>query len=123
MDNLSGKSKNGKYWQDLMGSSLWFSIIFDGSLDAIFISDDKGFFVDVNKAAESLTGYSKQELLKMSIPDIHDPEDLKAYNDYFDRIMAGEDITSEAVIRRKDKSHVFITHKHNAAFKGNQGVG
>jgi PAS domain S-box-containing protein len=89
-------------------SAQWFSAIFEGSRDAIFITTAKGFFANVNHAAVTLTGYSKNELLKMSIPDLYDPMDLKAYHKYFDRIMAGEDITSEALLRRKDNSHLHV---------------
>jgi PAS domain S-box-containing protein len=84
----------------------WLYNVFEGSLDAIFISARDARFTDVNEAAEKLTGYSKQELLTMSIPDLHDPEDLGAFKTFFQRILAGEEITSEALVRRKDGSKV-----------------
>lgn len=84
----------------------WLYNVFEGSLDAIFISDTDAMFTYVNEAAEKLTGYSRQELLTMSIPGLHDPEDLGAFKTFFQRILAGEDITSEALIRRKDGSKV-----------------
>ncbi|MFQ6110218.1 MAG: response regulator, partial [Candidatus Aminicenantales bacterium] len=71
-----------------------YRIIFDGSRDAIFISAEDARFVEVNEAAAVLTGYSKEELLKMAIPDLHEGEDLHAYKKYFHRIMQGEQITS-----------------------------
>lgn len=47
-----------------------FSAIFDQAADALFIHDFNGRFVDVNeKACESL-GYTKKELLNMSVFDI-----------------------------------------------------
>jgi two-component system cell cycle sensor histidine kinase/response regulator CckA len=82
----------------------WLYSVFEGSLDAIFISDTDAMFTYVNEAAEKLTGYSRQELLTMSIPGLHDPEDLGAFETFFQRILAGEDITTEALIRRKDGS-------------------
>ena len=80
----------------------WQRAIFEGSLDAIFISDEDSFLVAVNNAACDLTGYSKEELLKMRIPDLHDKHDLEAYRKYHKKIFNGEKILSEAKIRRRD---------------------
>ena len=37
---------------------------------AILIADDRGRYIDVNEAATRLTGYSRAELLKMSVWDL-----------------------------------------------------
>ena len=84
----------------------WQEAIFEGSRDAVFITDEDSRFVAVNRAACELTGYSRAELLRMRIPDLHEPQDLTAYNLYHDRIMAGEEIVSEAKILRKDGTKV-----------------
>jgi PAS domain S-box-containing protein len=80
----------------------WQQAIFEGSRDAIFISDQESRFVAVNNAACKLTGYSRDELLRMRIPDIHEVSDLTAYNTYNQRIFDGEEILSEAKILRSD---------------------
>jgi PAS domain S-box-containing protein len=80
--------------------------IFEGSRDAIFIADENARFVEVNQAACELTGYTKEELLKMRIPDLHEETDLHAYKRYFHRIMNGESILSEAKIIRKNRTKV-----------------
>jgi PAS domain S-box-containing protein len=80
----------------------WQQNIFEGSLDAIFISDEESVFIAVNNAASDLTGYSKEQLLKMRIPDLHDEPDLEAYKKFHSRIYKGEKILSEANIRRRD---------------------
>ena len=80
----------------------WQQKIFEGSLDAIFISDEASRLVAVNHAACHLTGYSKGQLLKMRIPDLHDEQDLAAYTKYHERILNGEEILSEAKILRKN---------------------
>ncbi|MFQ6035369.1 MAG: PAS domain S-box protein, partial [Sedimentisphaerales bacterium] len=92
--------------EKLSQALIWQEAIFEGSRDAIFISDENSRFVAVNRAACELTGYSKAELLSMRIPGLHKPEDLTAYNLYHDRIMAGEEIVSEAKILRKDGTKV-----------------
>jgi PAS domain S-box-containing protein/putative nucleotidyltransferase with HDIG domain len=43
-----------------------FRIIFDSAPDAYYLSDLKGKFVDGNKQAERMTGYSKEELIGKS---------------------------------------------------------
>ncbi len=84
----------------------WNKEIFEGSRDAIFIVDTNARIRDVNRAATLLTGYSKNELLKMTIPDLHRQEDLEAYHKFFKRIINGESITSEAKIFRKNGTTV-----------------
>ncbi|HKI88621.1 MAG TPA: PAS domain S-box protein, partial [Draconibacterium sp.] len=42
----------------------------DNAPDGIFVADETGRYVEVNEAACRITGYSKKELLKMSISDI-----------------------------------------------------
>lgn len=85
----------------LQESEEWLRTVFNGSRDAVFITGEDGRFVDVNDAGMELTGYSKEELKRMAIPDLHDIEDLHAYNAYFRRIMDGEEITSEAKLRNR----------------------
>jgi len=86
----------------LQESEEWHHAVFEGSRDPIFITGADSRFVNVKEAAEILTGYSKEELKGMGIPDLHDVPDLHAYESFFSRIMAGEPITSEAEILRKD---------------------
>ncbi len=90
----------------LRESEQWFRSIFDGSRDAVFIADEEARFVAVNDAATELTGYCREELLRMRIPDLHEEEDLGAYRKFFDRIMGGQDVTSEAKILRRDGTKV-----------------
>jgi PAS domain S-box-containing protein len=80
--------------------------IFEDSRDAIFIAAEDSRFVTVNEAASVLTGYSREELKKMTIPDLHEEEDMHAYRQFFRRIMSGEQITSEAKILRKNGTKV-----------------
>ncbi len=42
--------------------------------DGVFITDENGKYVDVNPAASRITGYSKEELLNLSIPELLQPE-------------------------------------------------
>lgn len=63
--------------QKLYESEKRFESYFNNSPDGIFIADDKGNYLEVNPAACEITGYSKEELLKMSIKDITPEESLE----------------------------------------------
>ncbi len=84
----------------------WQKAIFEGSRDAIFISDSDSKFIMVNQAAVELTGYSEQELLQMKIPDLHETQDLHAYLEFHKEIMSGNDIVTESIIRKKNEEKV-----------------
>jgi PAS domain S-box-containing protein len=125
MDSSAKKSKGLKTEPEKTGQSLnrselsakkatdWQQNIFEGSLDAIFISDENSLLITVNNAACELTGYSKEELLNMRIPDLHDEADLEAYRKYHKKIFKGEKILSEAKIRRRDGVKVDTEFNNN----------
>ncbi len=50
--------------------------IFENSSDAVFIVSLNGEIIEVNHTAETLTGYSKEELLKKNVADISKAENL-----------------------------------------------
>ncbi len=91
---------------NLKKSLAWREAIFEASRDAVFITGADSRFIDSNLAASVLTGYSRDELLRMRIPDLHAAADQSAYKIWFDRIMAGEDALSEAKTLRKDGTRV-----------------
>jgi len=47
------------------------------SFDAIYVLDFDGNFIETNSSMCEMTGYTRQELLKLNIRDIIDPEQLK----------------------------------------------
>jgi len=97
----------------------WFKGIFDGSKDAIFLVDAASQFVEVNQAACELTGYTREELLSLKIPNLHEEDDLKAFRDYFNLIMNGEALTSSSLILRKDGRKVPVEFSNRSMmFRG-----
>ena len=79
-----------------------YRILFDGSMDAIFIIDQQARIYDVNEAAVGLTGYARHELIGRSIQELYRSFDKEAFNEYFNRVMKGESYSNEAVIMRED---------------------
>ncbi|MBF0539957.1 MAG: PAS domain S-box protein [Nitrospirae bacterium] len=51
-----------------------FRTLFESSIDAIYIIDLKGNFVDINKAAYERLGYTKEEMMSMPISQLDPPE-------------------------------------------------
>ena len=51
-----------------------FQSLFEHAGDALFIIDQKGHFLDANRAACERLGYTREEMLSMSAPDIDTPE-------------------------------------------------
>ncbi len=56
---------------ELLKSEEKFRDFFETSRDVVFLSTLKGGFVEINKAAEELFGYSRSELLEMDIFDLY----------------------------------------------------
>lgn len=53
-----------------------YRIMFNGAVDAIFIADASGNFLEVNKNAEKITGYKENELLRMNHVQVYSKEDV-----------------------------------------------
>ncbi|MBC2741487.1 MAG: PAS domain S-box protein [Desulfosarcina sp.] len=82
-------------------------IIFEGSRDAIFISGADGAILIFNRSASQLTGYRPDELRKLKIFDLYAKVDPERYSDFFKRIWAGQSISGEAKIARKDGRTIY----------------
>jgi PAS domain S-box-containing protein len=54
----------------LLESEEKYRVLFETAKDAIFLADETGKFVDVNQAACESLGYSKEELLKLTVGEI-----------------------------------------------------
>jgi two-component system cell cycle sensor histidine kinase/response regulator CckA len=89
--------------------------LFDGAADAVFIHTPDGRFVDVNRAACASVGYTREELLTMSVRDIEvglGPADLDRL---WAAILAGRSTTLDGMQRRRDGS-TFPVEVHVARF-------
>lgn len=91
----------------LRESQLRYRSLFEGSRDAIFISDAKGRILDANDAAVQLTGYSKSDLILKQMHDLNIDLDLPTYREYFDRALSGDKLSMEATLQRKDGELVY----------------
>ncbi len=86
---------------DLRSSEARFRALIDQAADAIFVHDDHGRFFEVNQQASASLGYTRDELLSMSVGDV-DP-DVEIRGD-MEKFWPTSSATFEARHRRKDGS-------------------
>jgi len=72
--------------------------------DGIFISDHQGRYIDVNSAGSKMLGYSREEILKLSIQDLVVQEDVHRIKPEINRLQNEDSVISEWRFRRKDGS-------------------
>lgn len=90
--------------------------LFDGTPDGTLVIDEEGRFLDANPAMETLSGYSRAELVTMRVGDLTvegaGPPSL------FHAVQRGQ-VRDEAEIRRKDGSVVHVdTHATPVSLPG-----
>lgn len=84
-------SHNSKVENPLNESEEKFKLIFEKSITPIMVADDKGNYLEVNKAAAEIFEYSVDELLRMNVADlitISSPNATSLYEEY---IKKGEE--------------------------------
>ncbi len=73
---------------DLFANEKRYRSYIDNAPSGVFISDSTGKYLDVNTAAERITGYSRDELLAMAIPDIVWPGSYEANLKHFNNLLS-----------------------------------
>jgi PAS domain S-box-containing protein len=76
--------------------------LIEQATDAIFISNGNGQYTDVNESACRLLGYSKEELLKMSMSDLLGEDTVASAPPRFDELRKGHSIMSQRKLKAKD---------------------
>jgi PAS domain S-box-containing protein len=61
--------------------------VMDGASDAILLADAHGNLIEVNRKAEELLGYTRDELVNLNITQIHPTEALQSVYQHFSRII------------------------------------
>jgi PAS domain S-box-containing protein/putative nucleotidyltransferase with HDIG domain len=77
--------------------------------EAMFIHDVKGTIFDVNKVAEDLTGYTRQELLKMNVRQMVTRDEQKVSEKALNLVNTlGVEVDFESRFKRKDGSTIDV---------------
>lgn len=77
--------------------------------DGVFVTDEFGKYIEVNEAACSITGYSKEELLQMSIKDIVVPEFINDITTFFSNLINEGASKVDVIFNHKDSSRRWLT--------------
>jgi PAS domain S-box-containing protein len=94
--------------EELKRTELRFRALIEQASDAIMITDDKGHFLDVNPALCKLFGYTREELMRLNINHLIDPEQLKDDPIQFDVIKTGRPLLRERRMLHKDGSIIEV---------------
>jgi len=107
-----------------------YEAFFDRSLCCVCVHDFEGRFLDANKATFNLLGYTKKELLSLSLFSLIEEDQLSAALKTFKEIKkrGSQKKHSEYKLRRKDGSYVWVETEASVIYrKGKpyaiQGVG
>ncbi len=96
-----------------------FRRFFDGAVDGVFVYDQYGRFVDVNEMACNSLGYTRDELLRLSVSDVEVGLKFADLTGFREQIRSGQSTTVEGVHRRRDGS-TFPVEVHVALFSFNE---
>ena len=81
--------------------------IFDESIAAIYVFDNNKNFINTNQAGLDLLGYSREELLHMSIPDV-DADPVVVLPAHQEILSGGRLINYVLKLRRKDSTIITV---------------
>jgi PAS domain S-box-containing protein len=87
-----------------------FQAIFDNTSDGIFLLDlEARRFTLCNTSCLQMLGYTREELVRLSIADLHSPEDLPFIYAQMEEFLNGRKGTRRDIrFRRKDGSFLFV---------------
>ena len=89
---------------DVKASEEEFRIITENSADAIFILNAEGRYTYVNDKAVRLLGYSKEEMLQLTIADVAPKNRVREYYDVFQKTLLEGSTFTELELIKKDGS-------------------
>lgn len=88
--------------QALQASESRYRALFDDASDAIFIHDLEGRFLEVNRVACERLGYSREELLQMSMMTVDSPEYAALMPERIKKLYQSDQVLFETAHVRRD---------------------
>jgi two-component system cell cycle sensor histidine kinase/response regulator CckA len=98
--------------EDVQKALDWQKAIFEGSKEAIMISDKNSKIIAANERACQLTGYSREELLNMGAWDLNRTVDPSELDSLCSQILNGEEVLGETQIYTKDGRKIDVEFGH-----------
>jgi PAS domain S-box-containing protein len=99
---LNDVTERKRAQEALQESEEQFRTLVEQAADAIFVIDMQGKFVDVNPQACKNLGYTREELLKLSVVDIQTPLPAGGFAQLWQHLQQDEVITLDGIHQRKD---------------------
>jgi PAS domain S-box-containing protein len=79
-----------------------YRLLLEMAVDAFFQGDANGNFIEANNKAVDLTGYSREELLKMNMRDLFSKETLQKESLQYDQLKQGKTLIIEREVLQKN---------------------
>jgi PAS domain S-box-containing protein len=98
----SDVTERKKMESELKASEDYYRTILDNIVDAVFVADAEGKILDANPRALELTGYSREELLRLRVIDTYPPEDRGMGASRVASVVGGTPSIAERRLLRKD---------------------
>jgi diguanylate cyclase (GGDEF)-like protein/PAS domain S-box-containing protein len=98
--------------------------LFENAYDIVYTHDLRGRFTWINNAIQQVTGYTREEALRMNVAELWSPESLEqAWRFMLKQLGGGERATHEITIRTKDGRSVVLEVNSRLLFDAGQPVG
>ncbi len=105
IETIQDVTERKKAEENLKESEKKYRTYVDNSPVAIFVANSEGEYVDVNNAACKMLGYTRDELLNMSVPQlVSDGDYLKG----FEHVRSHGSYRGERKLKRKDGSLIHV---------------
>jgi PAS domain S-box-containing protein len=79
-----------------------YRLIFEQSNDAVFVHDTEGRMLDANARASEMLGYDRQQLLSMSVQDLHPAHNREKARGSLQKVAAEGHVKFDAAFSRSD---------------------
>ncbi len=86
----------------LRESELMFRSLMENSIDAVQLLNEQGEFLDANLVAHEMLGYTREEILSLSIADIDPNYPDDGFKQFWDQQPEGSSVLFETLHRHKD---------------------
>jgi len=104
----SDVSERKKAESELRAREDYYRTILENIVDAVFVADSEGRMLDANPRAFELTGYSRDELLRLRVIDTYPPEDRVAGEARVAAVVGGKPSIAERRLLRKDGTVLIV---------------
>jgi two-component system sensor kinase FixL len=97
--------------QRLATSRRRLQMLFDNTQDAILLADDQGRYIDANPAACDLTGYTREELLRLTAEELTAPAHRDDARQHWQAFLRAGKQGGDCLLRHKDGHIISVEYR------------